>query len=454
MKTFKKTVAIFLFLLLVTFSEKSFSQNVLTFLPETNGEVLAIAVKGDTAFIGGGFTTVGGLSRKYLAGINIKTGFVLNWNLNLDQAVKSLVICNNIVYAAGYVASIGGQNRTAIAAIDITTGNVTNWNPIITCSFNYRSVDAVVYADNKLFISGYFDNINGQAIPPINQAGVHFAVLDATTGQLVNWFSLNGFIYTALVNNNILYVGGNFNSIGGQSRPFLSANNLSSNIINSWNPNPNGKINKIIMNNGGIYAGGNFGIMGAGFKNGLAYIDTLTGLPGNWNPLPSGSSVYDMTLSGNDMYVIRNNIILENYDINNGTKTDSWFPNNKMMAIASSGNTVIVGGQFTKVGWVNRNYLFAVTRGLSLGINEVNNFIQKISVFPNPATNKISFSLNETNNKTLNIIITNILGETVFNNTLNYQKEIEIPVTDLKSGIYFIKIQSGNNTYAGKFVKE
>ena len=322
MKTFKKTVAVFLFLLLVTFSERSFSQNVLTYFPETNGWVRAIATHGDTAYIGGSFTTVGGLSRNHLAAINIKTGAVLNWNPNPDQDITSLAVNSNIVYAAGFIATIGGQNRTAIAAIDIISGNVTSWNPVIKSKQPgfYSIISTLVYADNKLFVTGgYIDSINGQAVIPRDRA-----VIDAATGQLVNWFSLNGNIYTALVNNNILHIGGDFNSIGGQSRPFLSAINLSSNIINSWNPNANGGIRKMILVNGKIYLAGTFSIIGASFRYGLACVDTLTGIQNNWAPTGSGGNVNDMALADNDMYVIRNNnSYLENYDINTGTKTDS-----------------------------------------------------------------------------------------------------------------------------------
>jgi len=448
MKKNEKIAAKFLLLCLIAMSSGfCYSQNVLTYFPETNGWVRAIATHGDTAYIGGSFTTVGGLSRNHLAAINIKTGAVLNWNPNPDQDITSLAVNSNIVYAAGFIATIGGQNRTAIAAIDIISGNVTSWNPVIKSKQPgfYSIISTLVYADNKLFVTGgYIDSINGQVVLPSDNA-----VIDATTGQLVNWFSPNGKIYTALASNNVLYIGGAFNSILGQSRSCLAAINLSSNTLTNWNLNPDNAINKMILKNGKIYVGGNFSTMGAGFKNGLAYIDTVTGLPGNWNPNDMGK-IRDLAVTSDAIYVLGSAV--QSYDLINGAKYDKWVV--AASAIASSGDTVIVGGSFTKVGWVNRNYLFAVTRGLSLGINEVNNFIQKISVFPNPATNKISFSLNETNNKTLNIIITNILGETVFNNTLTYQKDIEIPVTDLNNGIYFIKIQSGNNTYAGKFVKE
>ena len=457
MKKTIKLTQIYILFICVTHAPFAFSQNVLTYFPETNGKVYAVAIKGDTAYIGGYFTIVGGLNRNYLAAINIRTGAVLNWNPGwMDGFVNTITVSKTAIYVGGQFSIIGTQHRSSIAAFDATTGNLTNWNPtLVIKQSGLPTVNHLLLSDNKLFVTGYFDSINGQAI--LKNSFQQFAVLDTVTGQILNWFTPNGNIYTAITTNNTFYVGGDFNTIGGQSRTALAAVYLSNNTISNWNPNPNGRISKIIMKNGKIYVGGTFSTMGSSFKNGLCYIDTATGLSGNWNPLTTGSQINDMAITSDAIFLIGTGAAsgLFSYDLLSGNKIDFWSVGGaNLTSIASYGDTVIIGGSFSKVGWVSRNNLCAVTRGLSLGVNEVNNTLQKINVFPNPATNKISFSVNETNNKTLSVIITNILGETVFNNTLNYQKDIEIPVTDLNSGIYFIKIQSGNNAYAGKFVKE
>ncbi len=451
MKTFKKTVAIFLFLLLITFSESSFSQPVLTHLPETTGspygDINGMLSSNDTIFLVGLFNKVGNLNRDAIATINGITGDILNFQASTSgYGIATIAETNGILYVGGGFKTIGGQNRVAIAAIDKITGTIKSWNPILTVTkpgFS-PSITKIVAASNYIFIQGDYNSINGVTTSSPS-------VLDANTGQLINSFSINRHVNSALVVNNILYLGGDFTSIMGQTRNYLASVNLNNNTLTNWNPNPNGVVNKILYANGKIYVGGNYSIIGQSFREGLAYVDTITGIQGNWHPLTvNGVGVTDMAITNDNMiYVV--NSILKNFDLTSGIKYDEWMVG---ASIVSTGVIVIVGGSFNKIGWVNRNNLCAVIKGLSLGVNEVNNFIQKISVFPNPANNKISFSVNETNNKILNIIITNILGETVFNNMLNYQKEIEIPVTDLNSGIYFIKIQSGNNTYAGKFVKE
>jgi len=435
MKTFKKNGAIILFLLLVTFSEKSFSQNVLTYFPETNvgigGKVQAIAITGDTVIIGGTFVTIGGITRKYLAAINIRTGIVLPLNPVINTSIWLLMVHQNKLYF---------NYDKNIRSIDLSDGIITNWQPKLATNnpiSNPPYPTVIAAYKNNIFIAGNFDSVNGQYKR-------NFAVVDAFTGNNNNFYPILesniGQANQLIIKDSILYTG-------------VSAYNLNTGQKTSWNPNPNNATDLIYsLGNNSIYAGGAFTSIGSQLRNFIAELDLFNGNASSWNPSARGANL--LCAAKSCIFVVNPN--LESYDKVTGSKIDTWIPyaSNSILTMASYGDTVIVGGYFSKMGWVSRNNLCAVTRGLSLGINEVNNFIQKISVFPNPASNKISFSLNETSNKTLNIIITNILGERVFNNTLNYQKEIEIPVTDLNNGIYFIKIQSGNNTYAGKFVKE
>ncbi len=104
---------------------------------------------------------------------------------------------------------------------------------------------------------------------------------------------------------------------------------------------------------------------------------------------------------------------------------------------------------------VNDQTLFYYSRGgnscgtygqLSLGVNDVyiNN---KIQIFPNPATTGLTIKANNTISK---IDIINLVGQTVLARDCNNSK-IELDVSQLPSGVYFIKI---NSTEVQKFIKE
>jgi polyhydroxybutyrate depolymerase len=80
-----------------------------------------------------------------------------------------------------------------------------------------------------------------------------------------------------------------------------------------------------------------------------------------------------------------------------------------------------------------------------------NTSAKKIELYPNPATNSLTFTLpaNSTNN--YNIYIFDASGKNVsayvevFNNTISIDR--------LSRGMYFLSIQTSDNTYTGRFVK-
>ena len=78
--------------------------------------------------------------------------------------------------------------------------------------------------------------------------------------------------------------------------------------------------------------------------------------------------------------------------------------------------------------------------------NVNNNNENKIMIYPNPAVDIINIDLpNSSDNKQFELTLTDILGNVV---TVNYkyaQKSININVSNLARGVYFLKIS--NNSY-------
>jgi len=75
-----------------------------------------------------------------------------------------------------------------------------------------------------------------------------------------------------------------------------------------------------------------------------------------------------------------------------------------------------------------------------------------IDIFPNPASDKISFQISEPY-KQCNITITDILGKEVQKRTLIYPEK-DIALNEINSGIYFIKVEVNNKTVTKKIVVE
>ena len=71
-----------------------------------------------------------------------------------------------------------------------------------------------------------------------------------------------------------------------------------------------------------------------------------------------------------------------------------------------------------------------------------------ISIYPNPATSILNVNANGYN--TVEII--NMLGQVVYNTTMNDNAQIN--VRNLNDGVYFVRLNGANGTTTQKFIKK
>lgn len=91
--------------------------------------VQALAIQGNTLYVGGRFNFIGGQPRQNIAALQLSNGSATSWNPGASSNVQTLAVNETTVYAGGQFTNIGGQARNRIAALDINTGNATFWNP-------------------------------------------------------------------------------------------------------------------------------------------------------------------------------------------------------------------------------------------------------------------------------------------------------------------------------------
>jgi hypothetical protein len=60
--------------------------------PNANGIVYALAVSGATVYAGGDFTSIGGLTRNYIAALDATSGNATSWNPNANNKVYALAV--------------------------------------------------------------------------------------------------------------------------------------------------------------------------------------------------------------------------------------------------------------------------------------------------------------------------------------------------------------------------
>ncbi|MCD6065051.1 MAG: transrane protein (fibronectin domain and C-terminal repeat), partial [Flavipsychrobacter sp.] len=327
--------------------------------PKVNGTVNAVISDGSGGYIiGGNFTQVGTTSRSMIAQIN-SAGQVTAWNPNSSGIVLTLTRFGTTVYVGGSFANIGGQPRNNIAALSLATGLATSWNPNSTGAVNTLTTNVtgtVVYA------GGNFANIGGQSRSNI-------AALDATTGLATSWNpNSTGIVNAILINGTTAYVGGSFNNIGGQPRNNAAAISTTTGLASSWNPAPNGVVNDFLLNGANILVGGTFSTIGSQSRNGVGEVDPGLGNATSLNyALPAGAQVYEIKLTGNDLYLGgtftltsgQANLIKINKALGLITPWECNLSAGPVRAIEATATRVVAGGSFTNY-YKNRQRIAAI----------------------------------------------------------------------------------------------
>jgi hypothetical protein len=232
--------------------------------PDANREVLTLTVapatsggSASTVYATGAFTTIGGQSRNYLAALGAD-GQATTWDPKANEMVATLAVAPPIsggsgstVYVGGVFTTIGGLPRSHIAALygDLIGSAIADWNP---------GADGVVsnlmVAGSTIYATGSFTNIGGQ---PRN----HIAALDAASNTATDWGPsiINGSVGPMIINGSTLYVGGVFTAVSGKLRNNIAALSVSTGSVTTWDPDANGSVTSLAVLPGStIYAGGSF----------------------------------------------------------------------------------------------------------------------------------------------------------------------------------------------------
>jgi trimeric autotransporter adhesin len=329
--------------------------------PDLSSDVFAIGVSGSIVYLGGYFSgadSVGTATRNYLAAVDATTGAINNsWNPDANGEVNAIAVDGSTVYIGGDFAgstAIDGAARNYAAAVNATSGALSAWNPDAN-----EEVDSLAVSGSVVYLGGNFegpDSMNGS----VERDGV--AAVNATSATVTSWNpGVEGNVYAIDVNGGTVYIGGDFegsDSAGGQDRDNLAAIDATTGAVSSWNPNANETIDALASNGTNVVAGGDFSSVGGVERDNLAAINAADGTPTAWNPQSSGQ-VNAIGVIGNTVY------LGGEFNTINGTTTrndaaavdattgavDAWNPNPNgyVNSIAISGNTVYLGGAFNSI---------------------------------------------------------------------------------------------------------
>lgn len=88
----------------------------------------------------------------------------------------------------------------------------------------------------------------------------------------------------------------------------------------------------------------------------------------------------------------------------------------------------------------------------SLGIDQ-NNINNMVSLYPNPATNEVFVNLSDRSLENMDVTVLNSMGQVLYKlSDVNSSSVVSIDVSQYSSGLYFIKIEAGNNLATKKLI--
>ena len=265
--------------------------------PRADNRVNALVAKGNTVYVGGAFTKLGDLTRRYAGAINGKSGEVSDWNPNADKEIKALAATGNTVYAGGYFKEIFGQPRTGIASLHAVKNKANPWDP----GANHPVLALAVLGDS-VYAGGEFTEIGGQPQRFLAKIGVQ-------SGQLEVWNPQpNGIVNALAVKGEVVYAGGQFSQFGvATARSRIAAIDSNGDVLANWAPDPlrtGSNVSAVfalaILGNT-VYVGGDFDRLGGGSRSNLGSVGLNDGVADSWSP-GINDQVYAISVSGNNIY--------------------------------------------------------------------------------------------------------------------------------------------------------
>ncbi|TFC65164.1 LamG-like jellyroll fold domain-containing protein [Cryobacterium sp. TMT2-4] len=202
---------------------------------------------GNTIYIGGNFSSVGGVNAARVAAIDPVACTVKPFRVaGVSSLVRGMAATSSTLYLAGEFQTVGGQARKRFAAVDATSGALLPWAP--AADTVGRAV-AVSPDRSRVAIGGDFFTVNDQDSHSI-------AVVDATTGANVRNYPL-GFIPRTSVTKTLwsdgtAFYGGNEGTGGGVFDGRFAVN--WSTLDQTWRDNCLGATQAVLEYQGTLYS--------------------------------------------------------------------------------------------------------------------------------------------------------------------------------------------------------
>jgi hypothetical protein len=346
-----------------------------------NGDVDALAVDGETAYVGGSFTHLG-LPRDHLAVLDPGSGEPQDGWPGVDGGFVRSSVPDGAGgwYLAGEFTSVGGVPRDGLAHLLPDKSVDPGWAPttdgsVVTIA---RDTAGVVY------IGGAFTEVDGN-VPRAN-----FAALDAAGRPTAFTANTDGAVDAIATSFRFagspgsatavprLYLGGEFTHVAGAARHYFAALDPGTGALIGADPELNGKVTTIAVSGGTAfqprvaYVGGAFTGMPSLARVHAAAFHDDTATPTDWGPFvdPAPEAI---AVGGSNVYLAGAEVVngtarsgIAAVDPDTGTSLRAWAPRieapvlfRRIRSMAVSGGALYLAGTFAAVDGTPRGNLAA-----------------------------------------------------------------------------------------------
>ncbi len=307
-----------------------------TFAPNTNGTVNVVIPAGDgqTVYVGGSFSSIGGVSASNLARVRVSDGGVIPAFApgTVTGQVKDLRLANGQLWVAGGFTHVKGTARKALATLNPTTGALTSFfGGVISGVHNggYTTVSKIDTTPDgrRLVAVGNFDQLDGVT-------NHQLFVLDTSGASAVASSLRSSFYVTPCASvfdsymrdvdvspDGTFFVVSTTGAYGGANAACDSTARFDfaqsgDDVRPAWINNTGGDTTYgVEITDSAVYVGGHQrwqnnpyagDTPGAGSvsRPGIAALDPTTGLPFSWNPTRTrGVGVFDFLATPQGLWV-------------------------------------------------------------------------------------------------------------------------------------------------------
>ena len=207
--------------------------------------------------------------------------------VQLDGVVWSEVTVGNTVYATGSFTQTwpAGKPKTSandtargnLLAFDITTGNLTSFNHTL----NAQGLVVTASPDgSRVYVGGQFTTVDGQSRPRLAAFDTATGALVPATGDSRFAPTLGSTVRAIAATNTTVYAGGDFTTANGNSRVRLAAFAAGDGaLLSSWAPGADATVESMVLapDQRRVIVGGHFTTLNGANVYGLGALDATTG---------------------------------------------------------------------------------------------------------------------------------------------------------------------------------